>query len=76
MFYKVFVVGLVIFVQLYIIDYIFNKIPLQENDNNYEFKKTILDISELIFMVTMASFVLYKTINDSKTKNIFEQLIL
>ena len=77
MFYKVFVVGLVIFVQLYIIDYIFNKIPLQENDNNYEFKKTILDISELIFMVTIASFVLYKTINDlEKNEKIFSMILV
>ena len=44
-----------IFVQLHIIDYIFNKIPLQENDNNL-IKKTILDISELIY--NNASFVL------------------
>ena len=76
MFYKVFVVGLVIFVQLYIIDYIFNKIPLQQNDNNYEFKKTILDISELILMVIMASFVLYKTVNELDEKEKIFSIIL
>lgn len=77
MFYKVFVVGLVIFVQLYIIDYIFNKIPLRENDNNYEFKKTILDISELILMVTMASFVLYMTIHElEKNEKIFSIVLV
>ena len=76
MFYKVFVVGLVIFVQLYIIDYIFNVIPLRENDNNYEFKKTVMDLLELVLMVIMASFVIYMTINELREREKIFAIIL
>ena len=75
MFYKVFVIGLVIFVQLYIIDYIFNIIPLQ-NDNNYEFKKTVMHLSEIILMVIMASFVLYMTITELEEREKVFSIIL
>lgn len=64
MFYKIFVLGLVICAQLFIIDYLFNLIPLKENDNNYEFKKIVIDLSEIVLMVTIASFVLYMYMND------------
>lgn len=64
MFYKIFVLGLVIFAQLFIIDYLFNIIPLKENDNNYEFKKVVIDLSEVVLMVTIASFVIYMNVNE------------
>lgn len=64
MFYKLFVLGLVICVQLYIIDYVFNVIPLKEGDNNYEFKKTIIDLCEIILMVIIASLVLHLNITE------------
>ena len=75
MFYKVLVIGLVIFVQLYIIDYIFDVIPLKD-DNNYEFKKTVMYLSEIILMVMVATFVLYMTINELAEREKIFSIIL
>lgn len=64
MFYKILVLGLVICAQLFIINYLFNIIPLKENDNNYEFKKIVIDLSEIIVMISMASIVIYMKVNE------------
>ena len=69
MFYKILVLGLVIFAQMFIIDYLFNIIPLKEDGNNYEFKKVVIDLSEVVLMVTLATFVIYMNVDELPEHN-------